>query len=417
AEGGWMLPLGQEDSLRKQFAAYRQLPAQRFETVKPQSKEAQVSPIVIRKLVVGGRMYFYIVNDAPWPATADIDLKLPRGGMIHQFGKDRPEQPRVANSGQVWTLELEPYDLVAGYFSDTSAELIDWRVRVDQVIATELTSLVQEVKSRVHELRTREPLKVLANPGFEQATPMGEPADWVYSRGPGIAVDLSDKEPHAGKQSLHMKVTDPKAIAWVRNREFPAPKTGRLSLLAWVRTKDAATQPQLRLAIDTGRGYYTFATLGKDANSQPVKEQLGGAWPAEPFLFHCDTLPTNLDKVSIGFDLVGEGEVWIDDVEVYDLYFFDTELNELIKNVAVADFQLDEGRVADCERFLNGYWPRFVIEHVQPARVARLPSSITPGPPAEPTTSAPARPPEDRPSGLNRYLPKLPFKLPFSGQD
>ena len=147
---------------------------------------------------------------------------------------------------------------------------------------------------------------------------------------------LRTKQPHTGTRSLHMKVTDQNKIAWIRNREFPAPKTGRLSLLAWIRTKDQAKQPQLRIAIDTGRGYYTFATLGKDVDGETVSEKLGKAWPGEPYLFHCDTLPTDLEKVSIGFDLVGEGEVWIDDVEVYDLYFFDTELNELLKNVATA---------------------------------------------------------------------------------
>jgi hypothetical protein len=214
-----------------------------------------------------------------------------------------------------------------------------------------------------------------------------------------------------------MQVTDPKATAWVRNREFPAPKTGRLSLLAWIRTKDEAKQPQLRLAIDTGRGYYTFATLGKDVNNDPASEALATAWGEKPYLFHCDTFPANLDKVAIGFDLVGEGEVWIDDVEVYDLYFEPTELNELIKNVAVADFQLDEGRIADCERFLDGYWPRFVIEHVPPARVAQLPRSNAPARSAEPATNAPARPPTDAPTGLKRYIPTLPFKLPFSSQN
>ena len=132
AEGGWMIPLGQEDALRKQIAAYRQLPAQRFETVKPQSPDAQASSVVIRKLAVEGRTYFYIVNDAPWPATADIDLNLPTTDTIHRFGADQPERPRRTNSGQVWTLELEPYDLVAGYFDDSSSEIVDWRVRFDR---------------------------------------------------------------------------------------------------------------------------------------------------------------------------------------------------------------------------------------------------------------------------------------------
>ena len=415
AAGGWMLPLGQEDALRKQFAVFRQLPEERFETVTPRSPEAQASPIVIRTAKVGARTYFYVLNDAPWTATVDIDLQLARGGKIYRFGSEQPDQPRVANSGQTWTLELEPYDLVGGYFTDSAPVIVDWHVRPDQMITAGLNTLVQEVKARVNKLRARQPLKVVGNAGFEQTTTMGEPAEWEYSRGPGMAIEISKQLPHTGTQSLHMKVTDRNAIAWVRNVQFPAPKTGRLSLLAWVRTKDAKKQPHLRLSIDNGRGYYTFATLGEDQANGVLHEKVGEDWPAQPYLFHCDTLPASLDRIAIGFDLVGEGEVWIDDVEVYDLYFFDTELNELLKNVAVADFQLDEGRIADCERFLDGYWPRFVIEHVPPTRVAQLPRSNGARPANTPAPNVPDTPPAEEPSGIRRYIPSFPkLKFPFS---
>lgn len=419
AEGGWMLPLGQEDSLRKQFAAFRQLPAQKFETVKPQSSQAQDSFIVIRKLTVGRRTYFYVVNNAPWAATADIELAMSPGCLIHQFGTSRPQQPRAANSGQMWNLELEPYDLVVGYFSETSADIVDWRVRPDpnRAIATELQTLVHEVKARVNELRSREALKVVPNAGFERETPMGEPAEWEFSRGAGVEVNTSTDSPHRGEKSLHMKVSNPGGVAWVRNPQFEAPTTGRLSLLVWARTRDAAKQPELRLSIDTGRGYYNFATLGKTPLNGAQNEKLGTQWTEQPYLFHCDTLPADLGTVAIGFDLVGEGEVWIDDVEVYDLYFFDTELNELIKNVATADFQLDEGRIADCERFLDSYWPRFVIEHVPPTRLAQLPRATSPARDSESEARPSPTSEEDKPSGFRRYLPSFDFRLPFTKQN
>ncbi len=412
AEGGWMIPLGQEDALRKQFAAFRQLPAQKFETVQPQSNEAKDSFLVIRKLTAGRRTYFYVVNNAPWAATAHIQLTMSPGGLIHQFGTDQPQQPRVANNGQMWDLELEPYDLVVGYFNDTTAEIIDWRVSSDHSIVPELRTLVHEVKSRVHELRTREPLKVVPNSGFERTLPTGKPNDWEVSTGVGVRVSTSPDNPHRGSKSLHMKVTDPRGIAWARTPQFEAPTTGRLSLLVWARTPDDAKQPRLRLSIDTGRGYYEFAPLGVADDGTPA-EQLSKEWPKRPYLFHYDTLPADLGTVAIGFDLLGEGEVWIDDVEVYDLYFFETELNELSKNVGVADFQLDQGRIGYCERFLEGYWPRFVIEHVPPARVAMLNRPSTSERPAAPV-AAPTPPNEEKPSGLRRYLPSLPFKFPFS---
>jgi hypothetical protein len=71
-----------------------------------------------------------------------------------------------------------------------------------------------------------------------------------------------------------------------------------------------------------------------------------------------------LTELSVGFDLMGEGEVWIDDVQLYDLWFEDAEQQELLKAVANADFQLTAGQIGDCHRFVDGYWPRFLQDHV-----------------------------------------------------
>jgi hypothetical protein len=56
--------------------------------------------------------------------------------------------------------------------------------------------------------------------------------------------------------------------------------------------------------------------------------------------------------------------VWIDDVQVYDAWFYDNERDELLKHIALADVDLEEGRVGDCLHFLDSYWPRFLLAHV-----------------------------------------------------
>ena len=63
-DGGWLLPLGQEDSLHDLISVYRDLPAAPFTTL-----ESDAQPIVIRTLNRGEQTYFYLVNDSPWAAS------------------------------------------------------------------------------------------------------------------------------------------------------------------------------------------------------------------------------------------------------------------------------------------------------------------------------------------------------------
>ncbi|HUG70723.1 MAG TPA: hypothetical protein VMM76_23440, partial [Pirellulaceae bacterium] len=58
--------------------------------------------------------------------------------------------------------------------------------------------------------------------------------------------------------------------------------------------------------------------------------------------------------------------------------------------------------------------PRFVIEHVPPTRVAQLPRANSPSGSPAPPVSDPVTPPADKPAGIRRYIPPLPFKFPFS---
>lgn len=413
AEGGWVLPLGQQESTRRQLEAFRMLPAAPFETVTPASPEAASTPLVVRTLRRGVRTYFYVVNDSPWPVSADIHFQLPSRATVHRFGTDQPPKLRPVEGARAWPLQLEPFDLVAGYVDAPQATIVDWRARFSQRIKAELAATVLDVTSRVDKLRKRTPLAVIPNTDFEMPAQGDAIPGWQQARGPGITIDLDTQNPHAGRRSLHMRVDRPGQIAWVRSVKFTAPKTSRISVLAWIRTRNTQQQPALRIAVDDGRSYYKYASLGIEVNGSlrptgnkvdPVQED----WPQRPFLFHITDLPASgLESLMVGFDLMGPGEVWIDEVTVYDLYFFGNEVNELLKNAANADFHLDKNDVAECDRYLNSYWPRYLIEHVPQARIAQVPILQATQP--EPTATEP-----QPASGWKKYVPSLPkWKLPF----
>jgi hypothetical protein len=87
------------------------------------------------------------------------------------------------------------------------------------------------------------------------------------------------------------------------------------------------------------------------------------------------------------------GDLWLDDVQVYDLSFSNTERVELSKIVSLADYKRTAGEYASCLQILESHWPTFLVEHVPlaqgPNPLARRPDAP---PAAGPPAPAPAKP-------------------------
>jgi hypothetical protein len=131
-----------------------------------------------------------------------------------------------------------------------------------------------------------------------------------------------------------------------------------MSMLVWLRS--AEPNPPLRLVLE-GQGrhgsFYRSASVTSRLNDRSPPDE----W--QPYLLHVDTLPTQeLQELQVGFDLAGPGEVWIDEVRLFE--FTPEEQEQLFKIIALADFQLRHGMVGDCYRLLDSYWARFLREHV-----------------------------------------------------
>ncbi len=112
-DGGWLLPLGQEAALADVLRAYRQLPAEKFQTV-----AGEFQPVTIRTLSRSGQTYVYLVNDSPWPVTATLELDAPPDCTLEKIGAGRGQGP-LERSGEraTWQVKLEPYDLAAARFT------------------------------------------------------------------------------------------------------------------------------------------------------------------------------------------------------------------------------------------------------------------------------------------------------------
>jgi len=405
-DGGWLLSMGQEESLRDLIAAYRQLPAMRMEKVAPPGNSTEGQPVTIRAGSAADRTYVYLANDAPFPVQVRIQVEASAETRLEALGGSSPGSApgslHRGSEGSFWEVPLGPYELAAAAFSAPGVRLTHLSTTWPEEIASSLRKQIGELADRAATLGNPPLLKVLENGGFERApAASGAIPGWLPVNPQAVTVRTDSASKHEGSQSLYLAGRG--ASGGVVSQPFAAPSTGRLSMLVWLRTSDPARQPPLRLGVEWnlgGRTVISSAQFGQAPEGHAPVKPIPAEW--SPFVVHVNDLPMDSRApMRLCFELMGPGEVWIDDVQLSDLVFLKEERLELLRLIAPAEWKLQKGQVAGCIRLLEGYWPRLLAE-----RVPLVDSPLT-------RREAPASPPpEPEPPRSTGFLEKVRNLLP-----
>ena len=118
-----------------------------------------------------------------------------------------------------------------------------------------------------------------------------------------------------------------------------------------------------------------------------VERHGDGQW--HDYEFSADDLPMASDgQMRIQFHLVGHGEAWVDDVRLYDLRFTKDQRFQISKRLYAAKTALDDGQLMDCQRLIDGYWPRLFVEQTTPAVLAAKSAEAPANATADPDSAA-----------------------------
>ena len=243
-DGGWLLPLGQEESLRDFISVYRLLPDERFETL-----AGEFQPLTVRTLVRNGQTYVYLVNDSPWEVTATLSLDLPADCKLEPLGIN-PGAAALsrAASGTTWRVMMRPYDLAAGRFSSASARVRSVQVLVPEPARRGLQRRIQDLAARVAVLGNPRAINVLENPSFE-ASAQDEPIPgWTTAVPAGGAATIDAQQKRGGAQSLKLSSTG-QGVS-ITSAPFEPPSTGRMAVEVSLRTAESPQRPSLRIGLD-----------------------------------------------------------------------------------------------------------------------------------------------------------------------
>ncbi|GAB6164250.1 hypothetical protein JCM19992_02500 [Thermostilla marina] len=406
-DGGWRVPIGEEEALRPLVAAYRQLPGIPFRTFVPASGTTQ--PVVLRYARHGNHTYAYIVNEAPFPVTFSIALRAPPAVRVEELTGTRTiADLERAGEAVRWQVTLDAYDLLAVRFDSPLIDFADPRVRWSEDVDADLRRRIAEISDRAATLRSPPLLDAPVNAGFDQVPgPEGNLPGWEIYTSRNTRVTLDAEQKRAGAYALKLESNgDPVAVL---SGEIPAPKTGRLTISMWLRTADPSGRVPLRVFIEGRHGdrpLVRYAEIGVSDTGRPVP-QIGPDWA--PVMVEVKDLPANnLSPLRIRLALAGKGVVWIDDLRLCDLAFSKSERVALFKRIAPAEAKYSEGEIADCLRVLDDYWARYLMANVPPSGLV---STIPPEPNKPATPKAEEEPPDRSARLWDRLRGVLPDRL------
>ena len=238
----------------------------------------------------------------------------------------------------------------------------------------------------------------LQNPDFELVAAEGRMLGWQPRIGKlGLAI-IDGGAAQQGERAVHLRSEDALGVA-AQSHLFPMPATGQLVVRAQVRG-EAASRATLYAWVEYDAGGVT--------QLQHVPLTAGpfdGKWTRCEATF--DDLPlVATGQMRVQFHLAGPGEAWIDHVELFDLRFSEERRLKLARQLYVARTFLDAGQLVDCQRVLDGYWPRYLVEYL-PATPGLSPGDIGPTPPVsvasrpdDQPAAAPAEQQTDEASGF-----------------
>lgn len=371
-DGGWLLSMGQEDATRQIFHSYQQLPAVKFETVRADGVPI-AQPLVIRRhLAVDETQrstYLYVLNNAPWATTAQVELLLPPNGHPVALGQDAKSSFRWHPKGATWQLVMEPFDLIAVRIDHAEAQVIGANVQYNQEVVPQLHNSLLKINQRLGPLQQPSSRTPLKNADFEATSGNQALPGWLYNSQAGNRVEIVQDSPQSGAQhiSLHRPPSS-RQVLWIRSEPFNVPPTGRVAFTVWMRTTTPDHQPSIRLSIEGrlhGKVYYRPRTIGKPESGLTTTRNINpltAKW--NRYVLIVDDLPTQgLTDLRVGFDLMSSGHVEIDNLQVYDLWFQQREYRELMKDISIAYSQPGQGRVSDCYEYLSSYWPRYLTKY------------------------------------------------------
>lgn len=356
AVGGWGPALGQEDATRETLRTFAALPAGVMQPVAGGNEAT--SCVRLRKSVHRDHTYVAAVNVSPWPTVLQVVFAQPIEAV------SLPAGPTASGadssfSGQRWQIMLQPGQLAALKI-EGPASIRRWSEHPpggDQFLH-QLSESVQNLAARVAMLADPRIYPELANASFAETAPRAIPA-WMHAQHPADSVQLASGGSDDDYCVLLTNRPGASAKTWIVSTPFPAPTTGRLAVSLQARcpaTQSGADPPTLRIGIE---GQSRGRPLRRSVTVTPAAD---GQWQPQPLWLEVEDLGGDtIEDLRLTIDLLSPGQIWIDDVKLYDFFLTEAERSRLQSQVFLAVQRIRQEDLTAAAKLFDSHWGRYLM--------------------------------------------------------
>lgn len=407
-QGGELLPMGQESAMRQVLKIVEQLP----NDVTPHVKRAD--NVTIRVYDIGDGTTCLVVNECPWQTEAQLDFVLPRAATAETLGgadiANRSASKEFAAGPQSWQTSLAPYEIQALRFTAGGVELESIGATISETGQRELAARVADLQAR--DLTATRTYSGLENPGFEAMGGGNPTGGWILvGGGAGFTAELDATNPQEGKTSIYIR-NQSDNVATLESNSFATPPTGELAVTLFVRSNVVDPKTELRIVFEADSGTQTYRRFAVVGGTQAGSPPLGSEW--QPYGFSEKVPLDSSGRMRMKLELVGKGEVWVDQVQLYDLLFplsfyphSQQEKLELVKLRNAVDSARENGDYSQCVQILEGYWPRFLTAYTPASQPPIAEQPKVPGKEAPPAADNVPPTPSFTERWIKPYMPSI----------
>lgn len=392
-EGGEFLSMSLDPDHTRRLRAWSQIPLDASEV-----RTLTEQPVTVSIYRSGDATFLTCANNSPWQVTGELEIESAQNANWVELGTNHNLEPNAPLVGKVslgktsLALQIKPYDLRVWKFDTTKIKTGKLNVSVSPKAHDYLTEKIERLESRTGNLNIERDYPQLQNPSFELEEGTTRIFGWQPRKGINGSVELETSAAHTGTRSLAMKSEDDLGVA-VQSHLFAVPVTGMMVVAARVQVRQAEKSARMILALETEDPLY------RRVQAVPLNSDLVNQWSLVEFVVN-DLPVGDADQLRVFFHLVGQADVLVDDIQLFDLRFDDQRRTELVKQVFAAKTALEEHQYVDCLRLLNEYWPRYLVEYVPPAE--RTSPTL-----AKQPDSASSNEKEESKSRLRSWMPRL----------
>ncbi|MFO0956039.1 MAG: hypothetical protein U0800_01085 [Isosphaeraceae bacterium] len=330
-----------------------------------------------------------LANDTPYAITLDTALRIPDGLPIEDLGRGTLIEGDGENGLRRLAIDLPTSGVVGLRMKATAARVASAAPRYSEAVQAQLDAQSRDLSVRLSRLsKPAEPSPGgPPNPGFEPEGPRNGEIRVVRNARPGRLEggrrrlarrrDRPQDAPFGPGQPPH-RLAEPARLGRQRNLRAAAGAVGHRPVLAPVRPgRRAGPVPHRR-----GSGRPTAGPPGRTGPGGPG---------ANTSVKLPDIPPNGLDRAKIRFELLGLGQVWVDDLTLAG--GGPTEGERLIarrRTILAAVQAYREHRLADFARLAGSHWVRPIPSDPDAEPTTPAARSTRVAGPDGPTTDLPA---------------------------